>query len=187
MRHVHWGLTARHGQVMVREFEQEQTRRLAIVIDTERDDGEAWTPLDRVCCVAASILTAASARGQGARIAAAVGDDVDLLARADEDAAMRWLALLEPSGMPLSAALGLLGPQALRGVATLVALAPAWPGRDLGGLAPALAATAADRVVVVVVRVDDRPIDTGGLTRAGIEVHTWSDGEDLGEVLGATP
>jgi len=71
MRHVHWGLTARHGQVMVREFEQEQTRRLAVVIDTERDEGEAWTPLDRACSVAASLLDAASAHGHGARLAAA--------------------------------------------------------------------------------------------------------------------
>jgi uncharacterized protein (DUF58 family) len=34
MRHVHWALTARHGRLMVREFEEERTRRLVVVVDT---------------------------------------------------------------------------------------------------------------------------------------------------------
>jgi uncharacterized protein (DUF58 family) len=38
MRHVHWASTARQGAVMVREFEEEQTRRLLVVVDTERDE-----------------------------------------------------------------------------------------------------------------------------------------------------
>ena len=71
MRHVHWALTARHGRLMVREFEEERTRRLVIVVDTERDEGDAWTPLDRCCSVAASVLDAATAHGQGARLIAA--------------------------------------------------------------------------------------------------------------------
>ena len=64
MRHVHWGLDRTPRPVMVREFEEERTRRLAIVVDTERDAGEAWTPLDRACAVAASVLErGARARG----------------------------------------------------------------------------------------------------------------------------
>lgn len=186
MRHVHWGLTARHGQVMVREFEEERTRRLAVVIDTERDEGEAWTPLDRACSVAASLLDAASAHGHGARLAAAVGDEVDVLARADEDAAMRWLARLEPSGMPLATALARLGPEELRGVETLVVVAPAWADRDLAALAQALTGTAAGRSVVVVVATDE-VTDVSALAEAGIEVHPWALGQDLADALGATP
>ena len=40
------------GAVMVREFEEETTRRLAIVVDTLTDVGEAWTPLDAACSAA---------------------------------------------------------------------------------------------------------------------------------------
>lgn len=37
MRHVHWASTARLGEVMVREFEQEQLRRVLVVVDTLAD------------------------------------------------------------------------------------------------------------------------------------------------------
>ena len=122
MRHVHWGLTARHGQVMVREFEEERTRRLAVVVDTERDAGEAWTPLDRACAVAASIAEAASAAGQGVRPIAAGPGDVEVLRRAEAPAIHRWLASLEPSGRPIATVLRSLAYEDLRGVETVVAI-----------------------------------------------------------------
>ncbi len=109
MRHVHWPSTARTGSVMVREFEQEQTRRLAIVVDASRDEGATWTPLDRACCVAASVAAAALAQGHGARlVTAAEGyesdpgglSSLDVLARAGQDEILERLALLEPSGTP---------------------------------------------------------------------------------------
>ncbi len=71
MRHVHWPSTARHGQVMVREFEREHTRRLAIVVDMWADAGEEDTPLDAACSVAASVAFAALGRGHGVRLVAA--------------------------------------------------------------------------------------------------------------------
>ena len=64
---------------MVREFEEERTRRLLIVVDTEHDEGDAWTPLDRSCAVAASLVHAAVTAGHGARLAAATRDDQALL------------------------------------------------------------------------------------------------------------
>ena len=71
MRHVHWASTARTGAMMVREFEQEQTRRLAIVVDASRDaepGDDGFTPLDRACSAAASVALAALAHGHGARL-----------------------------------------------------------------------------------------------------------------------
>src|SRR4029079_9800485 len=101
----HWALTARHGRLMVREFEEERTRRLAVVVDTERDEGEEGTPLDLSCSVAASVLGAATAHGQGARLIAARLDlGVDVLPRADRSEMLRWLAHLQPSGITLNAA-----------------------------------------------------------------------------------
>src|SRR5437763_1451930 len=68
IRHVHWPSTARQGQVIVREMEEETTRRLAVVLDASRDEGTAWTPLDACCSAAASLSLAAESHGFGARI-----------------------------------------------------------------------------------------------------------------------
>ncbi len=179
MRHVHWGLTARHGQVMVRELEEERTRRLAIVVDTERDEGETWTPLDRACAVAASLLEAAVAAGHGARLAAAVGDEVDVVSRADDAEMLRWLAELRPGGLALGQILARLDVDVLRGVGTIVVVAPAWPEGFDAGLASRLAALPADRVVFVPVMTEGTVVPS----LAGVDVYPWHDGEDLAAAL----
>src|SRR5438309_441984 len=80
--------------------------RIEVLVDTARDEGDAWTPLDRCCSVAASVLDAATAHGQGARlIAARPGIGIDVLPRADRPEMFRWLANLQPSGIPLEGAL----------------------------------------------------------------------------------
>jgi len=97
MRHVHWPSTARLGAVMVREFEQQQTRRLAIVVDSSRDRGEIWTPLDRACCAAASIASASLAQGHGARLVTGTDDErPEVLTRAEEGEIFERLAVLGP-------------------------------------------------------------------------------------------
>lgn len=193
MRHVHWGLTARHGQVMVREFEEERTRRLAIVVDSERDVGTSWTPLDRTCAAAASIIEASAAAGQGTRLAAA-GEDgsLSLLGRADPGTLHRWLAVLEPSGSALPDVLGHLGPEDLRGVETVVVVFPAWADRDPDELARAIAALQAAAVVAVAVGLadhegasSDRDMLATAFERAGVDLRMWAAGEDLGRCLGA--
>jgi uncharacterized protein (DUF58 family) len=180
MRHVHWALTARHGQVMVREFEEERTRRLAIVVDTEHDEGEVWTPLDRACSAAASVLDAALGAGHGARLIAATGDDVDVVSRADRDEMHRWLARLTPSGRSLPEVLTRLDASALRGVATLVVASPMW-GPDAQAIADATQSLPVDRVVLVVVAVAEAPEVP---PVPGVETYTWRDGEDLAAALG---
>jgi uncharacterized protein (DUF58 family) len=192
MRHVHWGLTARHGQVMVREFEEERTRRLAVLVDTERDAGQAWTPLDRCCAVAASILQAAQAAGHGVRPIAAVGGGAEVLHRADGPEVLRWLARLEPSGVALADVVRGLAPADLRGVDTLVVVMPTWRRADAETLAAALADVPARRIVAVLVGLgeDEAPdADPGSLAevlqRAGVETRIWRRDEDLAEVLGA--
>jgi uncharacterized protein (DUF58 family) len=192
MRHVHWGLTARHGQVMVREFEEEQTRRVAIVLDTEHDRGEEWTPLDRVCAVAASILDAAAAHGHGSRLVAATREGgVDLLARAELREQLRWLARLPPSGVSLASTLGRLGPTDLRGVETVILLAPAWPDAAPGELATA-AGRLADRielVACVVIEVDDDALASARLVSTlwanGVDARAWTADADLADTLSA--
>ena len=104
MRHVHWGLTARHGELMVREFEQERTPRLAIWVDTESDDLDR---LDRCCTVAASIVDSATATGAGVRVAAADPDGPALVTRTHHLEYHRWLARLVPTGIPADHRAGL--------------------------------------------------------------------------------
>jgi uncharacterized protein (DUF58 family) len=137
MRHVHWPSTARHGQVMVREFEQEHTRRLAVVVDTSADEGARDTPLDRCCSIAASVAMAASARGRGVRLLAARDGAIDVLVRAEPASMLGWLAGLRPfGGLELAALAGRLGPE-LRGVETLLLAVPSW--RAHLGAVPAIA------------------------------------------------
>jgi uncharacterized protein (DUF58 family) len=193
MRHVHWPSTARHGSVMVREFEEETTRRLAIVVDTELDAGDVWTPLDRACSVAASIAASALARGQGTRLVAAIpGGALDVLTRADETDLLRWLARLEPSGVPLGNALEKFGGADLRGVESVVVVAPAW-GKD-ERLATHIAELAArvSSVVCVVVGVapvgerDEELERTAGALRAvGTDTAAWAAGGNLAVALEA--
>jgi uncharacterized protein (DUF58 family) len=155
LRHVHWPSTARHGEVMVREFEREQTRRLVVVVDAMSDvaveAGE--TPLDRCCSVAASVAFAARTVGQGVRLVAATDGAPVALARAEPHALLRWLAELRPAGgLSLPDLLGRLGAEVLGAETVLLAL-PTWRANAAGSLADAVADLAwrARRVVAVVV------------------------------------
>jgi uncharacterized protein (DUF58 family) len=141
MRHVHWPSTARHGQLMVREFEREHTRRVAVVLDTSSDAGDGPTPLDRACSVAASLAFAAMGNGHGVRLIAGRDGRVDALSRASRASILGWLAELAPFGGIAPRDLFASLPEHLRGVHTAVLVLPSWAstagvGRDLAdGLA----------------------------------------------------
>jgi len=179
--------------VMVREFEEEQTRRLAIVIDASLDVGEEWTPLDRACAAAASVALAATAQGHGARLIAGVEGGPQVVSRADEDELLRYLALVAPAGPSFGDLLAGLGPE-LRGVETVVLVAPTWSANAADGALPAAVAALADRmptVVAILVTTDPeeagrRALDDAGtealaraLRAAGADVVTWGEGQDL--------
>ena len=198
MRHVHWPSTARTGAVMVREFEQEQTRRLAIVMDTSRDAGRAWTPLDRACSAAASLALAALAQGHGARIVTGSDGDADVLSRADEDEILERLALVEAgNGDGFASMVAELGP-ALRGVQTAVVVFPTWSANGPETLPAALERLSEQipRVVAVPVVVDARDTTRDSLDEvafagleqrmraAGASVYPWRVGETLAAALG---
>jgi uncharacterized protein (DUF58 family) len=184
MRHVHWGLTARHGELMVREFEQERTPRLAIWLDTEPDDVEA---LDRCCTAAASIVDSATATGAGVRLSAAGADGPALVARTHHLEYHRWLARLTPTGIPAATALGWLLGGPMQGVGTLVATFSVWEGRPLDALREVVEELVAEvpRVVLVpVVGVTDITVWTP-LRATGAQVLPWAEGDALGTALGA--
>ena len=201
MRHVHWASTARTGAMMVREFEQEQTRRLAIVIDAGRDGrsgDDPFSALDRVCSAAASIALAALAQGHGARLVSGELEDVDILSRADEHELLERLANVtaEPETMPFPALIA-TATGSLWGVETAVLVFPTWDGNSPERLAPAVEALV-DRVPttvavpVVVDRLGHRDALTeeriDGLSQrlraAGASVHPWRAGTPLAHALG---
>jgi uncharacterized protein (DUF58 family) len=203
MRHVHWPSTARTGTVMVREFEEERTRRIAIVVDTLADAGDAWTPLDACCSAAASIALAAASDGQGARLLAAGEHDVEVTALEDGRAVLRRLAHLAPSGRSLAD----VGPdlaEDLHGAETVVVIFPTWRANGAPAVVPALVTLAASGVRVVAIPVVLDPATAGrfampsaeadalvsDLARTGFETYPWSPGADLAEALagrGAAP
>ena len=158
MRHVHWASTARHGQIMVREFEEERTRRLAIVVDAARDTegDEAWTPLDRACSAAASVALAAVAHGHGARLVPRRYERgaVEVLAGADERELLERLALLAPAdGRPRRRRARALRPGRCAASRPLLVF-PTWDAHDPATLAAAVGSLTHGCPVVAVPVVD---------------------------------
>ena len=171
IRQVHWRLTARHGELVVRDLEEHRVPRLALWIDTSLDD----VALDEACSAAASIVTAATATGAGVRLAAAAEAGMTLASRAGMQALHRWLARLSTSDVPAATAIGWLGGDATRGVGTLVAVA------GPGALEPEATASLAalGRVVpriVLVTIADVPPLETD----PGFDVVPWLGADGLG-------
>lgn len=157
MRHIHWPSSAHHGALMVREFEREQTRRLAVAIDAVTDLAVAGapTPLDVCCSVAASVAFAARGAGQGVRLVSAVGGRAVSVSRTDPAATLRWLAELRPGGgLSMADLVDRLGEEVL-GAATLLLAMPTWRANDPAALGEAIAELVPrlPRVVAVLVEV----------------------------------
>lgn len=193
MRHVHWPSTARHGQVMVREFEQEHTRRLAIVVDTWADAGEEDTPLDVACSVAASVAFAALGRGHGIRLLAGRGGSLDTLIRAEPRGMLAWLADLDAfGGMPLADVAPQLG-RHLRGIHSVLLAVPSW--RANAGIADVVGAlrSEAGAVAVAIIESHTFPPDrrapvlsplevdrlVADMASRGVTVYRLRSGQDL--------
>ncbi len=130
LRHVHWPSTARHGSLMVREFEQEVPRRLGILLDTAADTGGEETALDLCCSVAGSVALHGLDAGHPVALAAARDGDLDAFGVPDRTLALTWLAgLRSPGGVAFpEAAQG--GIAALGRLDTLVLAFPTWTGNE---------------------------------------------------------
>ncbi|MEX0992151.1 MAG: DUF58 domain-containing protein [Actinomycetota bacterium] len=171
LRYVHWPTTARIGQLMVREFEQELPRRLGIVVDTWADTGVVGrgagmdgtsasneSVLDAACAAAASVAMHALGIGHPLAMAGACDRVVRSVDGPDPAEALTWLAELRaPGGPPLETVL----PQALPLLGrldTLVVVMPTWAPNAATALVEHLA-----------------DLDRGGLQTVAVlvEAHTY--------------
>jgi uncharacterized protein (DUF58 family) len=201
-RHVHWPSTARTGAVMVRELEEERSRRVAIAVDSLADVGDEGTPLDACCTVAASIARVAFAEGHSMRmISARPGRSVDVSDDVDEGSLRRRLAAIVPDGRPLAELVD-TGGEALRDVDVVVLVFPTWRTNGDGALVRAIETLGATRTSVVAVPVEVGPEDAeriaamtpeevdafvATLVRSGADVYPWRHGVPLDVALAREP
>lgn len=165
LRHVHWPSTARHGSLMVREFEQELPRRLGIFVDTWADTGrtDGETALDVCCSVAASIALYATGTGHPLALAAARPGETspEILSQAARTEALTWLAELEaPAGPPLPAAVEAALP-GLGRLDTLVIACPTWRPNGGGALSRIAGSLTEAGLQVIVALVEAGTFDPG--------------------------
>jgi len=90
LRHVHWRSTARRGELVVREFTEEDRGDLTIVVDAPHDPDTA----DAVASVACSIARAALGRGREVELRSGAGT----VSATSPAVADDWGARLQPGG-----------------------------------------------------------------------------------------
>jgi uncharacterized protein (DUF58 family) len=156
-RHVHWPSSARHGSLMVREFEQERPHRLAILIDTSADTGTEETPLDTCCSVAASVGILALERGHPVDVCAGKEGVLDVLSEPSPAELLRWLAHLRPGGGLTLTAAAREATQRLGPGRTAVVAFPTWSWNDGAALGAAFLDLGSDGRRPVAVVVDAGP------------------------------
>jgi len=194
LRHVHWPSSARHGALVVREFERERPARLTVVVDTAGDTtvGPDETALDRCCSVAASVALEALRLGHGLTVSAPRDGRVAEVVDADRFDALTMLAgLRAPGGLTLSQALA-----STERAPTMLLAFPTWRSNAARALAPAVERLVADgcRVAAVAVEVAAsraEPALTAPevdellavLAAAGAETVRVRAGEDVAEAM----
>ncbi len=198
-RNVHWPSTARTGTIMVRELEEERSRRIAVLVDTLTDVGDVATPLDACCTAAASIARCAFDEGHAIRslTATAPRGEIEAADEIDETSFRRRLARLQPNGIALATAVDAAG-TALIGVDEVVLIFPTWRTNGDAALARAVEELADGRPHVVAIAVEVGPEDArrvaalrpeevddmeAALSRAGAEVFRWRRGQPLPAAL----
>lgn len=63
LRHLHWKATARHGQLMLREFERAKSSAVWLHLDLQGTGKPGAVYLEHACSLAASLIRAASEEG----------------------------------------------------------------------------------------------------------------------------
>ncbi len=105
LRHVHWRSSARHGSLVVKQFEQHRNRDVAVVLDL----GQPGSPspehrenLELAVSFAATVVADTCQRGGGSMWVGTAAAEIDVVQGAASPALMQEvmerLALVEPTG-----------------------------------------------------------------------------------------
>jgi uncharacterized protein (DUF58 family) len=96
-RAVHWRSTARAGRLMVREYEEHPSARVAVVL-TGADHGSApESSFEMLVSAVASVALYAIATGHPVELVRPTPDgDADMLVEPEKDTLLDWLAAAEP-------------------------------------------------------------------------------------------
>ena len=192
-RAVHWRSTARVGQLVVREFEEEVQSRVTLVV-AGRDAGVAPdSAFEALVSAAASIAIYALNTGHPVDLLRPVEDGVSHLGDPDRFDILDWLAAAEPIDVPLTTVVS-QGLARIGKRGTVVVLVPT-QGEAANDAPNAIGAiqAAGSRAIVVAAKAstwtDDPDLDEEnrirkllGTGRAGLRV--LGRGEDLAECLG---
>ena len=113
MRHVHWKSTAKTGTLMVRQYEESQTARVAVLFDARREEYQSEEEFELAVSVAASLSVQAVREGRERFVASAWTpgrmrpsiDGLEELPSRDPQQLLNAWAELEasPEGLPFEA------------------------------------------------------------------------------------
>lgn len=166
LRRINWKASARSTDLMVRETALEGIRRCTIVFDTCGDPYDADT-FEIAVSVAASLTTSAAAAGVATRL---LTPEADLRGPDVAFPALRWLATVQPTRLPIDAAAISSGPADGLGLVVVVAA-------DAGRLATAIRSVVnTDDTIIPVAVGDESPNDRFGLHVVDLAdlVRAWS-------------
>ena len=149
-RSVHWRSSARAGRLVVREYEEEVQRRVALVL-AGRDDGvPPDSSFEALTSAAASVARYALVTGHPVDLVRASGSGAERIGDPDTFAALAWLATAEAVDAPLAKLLAVaLERTGRRGTVVLLAPAAGRAGADLVEAAGAVQAAGARALAVV--------------------------------------
>lgn len=113
MRHVHWKSTAKTGTLMVRQYEESQTARVAVLFDARREEYQSDEEFELAVSIAASLSLQAVREGRERYVASAWApgrvrpsiDGLEELPSRDPQQLLNAWAELEqaPEGLPFEA------------------------------------------------------------------------------------
>ncbi len=109
LRKVHWASSARHDELLVRQFQPPRHGRVTLVIDT-RPPGDVDEVLDITTSIAASIASSVLSAGDSVRIQTTEGRSTEVLSGAHNLlAALEFLALLDSGAAEIHQSIPALG------------------------------------------------------------------------------
>ena len=186
-RDVHWRSTARAGHLMVREYEELPSARVAIVLTGLEHGSAPDSSFEALVSAAASVVLYALSTGHPVDLVRSGPEGgVETLLEPDREDALEWLAGAEPSdGSPVELSRRILERLGRRGTVVVCAPTAGRAGGELGEVARVVQSAAARVLVVAAISSSwmDRPvaneIDLADIGEGRAYVRTVARGESL--------